>query len=94
MEKLVREKAIQVIRGFRGKLFVANFTKKDGSKRKMVCRTGVSKGIKGTGTYSHTRDLSRSNITVYEFANGGQYRVIPLDRLHTIKCGKYEFEVI
>jgi len=33
----------------KGKIFSVTFIKKDGTERKMVCRTGVKKGIKGVG---------------------------------------------
>ena len=73
-------KAQSLINSFNGKLFTAEFIKKNGDYRKMLCRTGVSKGIKGTGSYSHTKDVTRSNITVYDF-HKNNYRAIPLDRL-------------
>ena len=90
--QLSKAKALTTIQNFNGTLFRAEFVKKDGSIRKMTCRTGVKKGVKGGG-YSHTADPRTSNITVYEFPQG-QFRAINIDRLLTIKHGDTEYEVV
>ena len=90
--QLAREKAITVIQSLHGRIFAATFTKKDGSQRKMVCRTGVKSAYKGTGSYSHTRDLTRANITVFDMQER-QYRAIPLNRLHSLTCDGHSYEV-
>lgn len=36
-----------IIEGFKGRIFTVTFVKKDGSIRKMNCRTGVTKYLKG-----------------------------------------------
>ena len=46
--KINKDKAKQYIYKTNGKIFSAVFTKKDGEKRKMVCRRGVSKYVTNT----------------------------------------------
>jgi hypothetical protein len=77
-------KVLTTLKNLNGQLFGAFFQKADGSHRRMVCRLGVDKGRKGGG-YSHTKDVTRHNMTVYEMAGGGRYRAIPINRLITLK---------
>jgi len=83
---IARTKVFDLLRGqLKGVLFHAVFVKADGSTRHMIARTGVHKA-KGTGSYSHTRDIRRNNITVYEMAGADSgYKAIPLDRLISLK---------
>lgn len=74
-----------------GKIFSATFTKADGTERKMVCRTGVQKDLKGKGLQYDRRKAH--NIVVWDM-NAEGYRTIKTDRLKSIKIeGKtYNFE--
>ena len=47
--KISKETAKEYIYKTNGKIFSAVFTKKDGEKRKMLCRQGVHKYVKGKG---------------------------------------------
>ena len=49
MKKINKDTAREYIYATNGKIFSAVFTKKDGEKRKMVCRQGVAKYVKGIG---------------------------------------------
>ena len=49
MSKITREHAIDLIKSSNGMIFAISFAKNDGSIRNMVCRTGVSRYVKGTG---------------------------------------------
>ena len=49
MMKIDKDTAKQYIYKTNGKIFSAVFTKKNGEKRKMVCRQGVAKYVKGVG---------------------------------------------
>ena len=49
MKTIDRYTAKQYIYKTKGKIFSAVFTKKNGEKRKMVCRQGVAKYVKGVG---------------------------------------------
>ena len=94
MKKLAISKAIPFLRSLNGQLFGVTFIKADKSVRKMVCRMSVSKGVKGTGNYSHTKDISRQNITVYEMAQGGRFRAVPLDRVISLRAAGQEYAVV
>lgn len=92
MNVLANTKVLPILSSLNGRLFGAEFIKKDGSVRRMVARMGVSKDVAGTG-YSHTRDTRRHNITVYEMREGGRFRAIPLDRLLTLTIDGKVYEV-
>ena len=49
MKTIDRDTAKKYIYKTNGKIFSAVFTKKNGEKRKMVCRQGVAKYVKGVG---------------------------------------------
>ena len=49
MKTIDKDTAKQYIYKTNGKIFSAVFTKKYGEKRKMVCRHGVAKYVKGVG---------------------------------------------
>ena len=59
MNKININKAKKYIYDTNGKIFSAVFVKKDGEKRKIVCRRGVSKYVtgKGLGFNPGSRDL-------------------------------------
>lgn len=92
MNVIAKEKVITALKSTHGRIFNAVFTKANGEIRHMTARLSVSKGVKGAG-YSHTRDLSRANITVFEMRNGGQFRAIPVNRLISIKFDGTEYVV-
>ena len=85
-------KAIAKIRSFNGQFFTVTFTKKDGSTRRMTARMGVRKA-KGTGSYSHTKDTKRNNITVWDTAKAA-YRAIPLDRVSNLRHGGVDYQIV
>ena len=49
IKQIDRDTAKQYIYATNGKIFSAVFVKKNGEKRKMVCRQGVAKYVKGVG---------------------------------------------
>ncbi len=67
-----------------GKFFTINYRKADGTTRKMLARTGVKKGLLGTGksTPSHL-------VSVYDVVNKG-YRSINPENVLSFKCGNME----
>ena len=67
------------------RIFSATFTKKDGSERKMICKLGVKKHLKG-GKKTYDTDAA-NHLTVYSLDSKG-YRTINLNTLKSIKCGK------
>jgi hypothetical protein len=71
----------------KGRFFVINFVKSNGEVRKMLTRTGVSKGVKGTGLPNTKENILRA----YDLSIG-QWRSINLETVQKIKCGKVLFE--
>ena len=67
------------------KIFSAIFTKKDGSERKMLCKLGVTKHLKGGVKKYDTEALNY--LTVYSLDKQA-YRTLNLNTLKQIKCGK------
>lgn len=63
-----------------GKIFSVEFVKKDGSRRLMNCRLGVTKHLKGG---SSTLDPNKF-ITVYDLQSEG-YRAINVDTILNVK---------
>lgn len=74
----------QRIEATKGKFFVVNFVKKDGSMRKMIARTGVKKNLVGAG---RSKPLADHLVCVYDVANKG-YRTINADSVVSFKCGE------
>jgi len=64
-----------------GKIFTAIFIKKDGSERKMICRRGVVKYLKG-GELSFNPDV-KGLLTVFDMQKG-RYRMINLVTLKEV----------
>ena len=65
-----------------GKFFTVVFTKKDGTTRKMTCRTGVKKGINGNGLKFEPKE---KGLRVVWAADAESYRMINLDTVKEIK---------
>jgi len=82
-----------MMRGLVGydKCFTVEFTKKDGTERKMNCRMGVKKYLKGTGM--NYNPVEKGLLTVFDMQKG-QYRCIPLDRVKKARINKMDIEVI
>lgn len=86
MEKL--EKAVD-----NGKIFYVEFFKRStGEIRKMRCRRGVTKHLKGGKLAYDPR--GRQLLTVFDMESQG-YRMIPADNILKLSVGgeKYTFEV-
>ena len=90
MKTIDRDTARQYIYATNGKIFSAVFTKKDGEKRKMVCRQGVAKYVKGVGLKFKPEE--RSLIGVFDMHKKA-YRFINLETLEKIKVKGREFEI-
>ena len=71
-----------------GKVFSANFIKKDGTERTMNCRTGVVKHVKGKGR--NFDPITANLIPVFDMNKNG-YRFISFDRLNWIKIEGEKF---
>ena len=64
MKAIDKDTAKQYIYKTNGKIFSAVFRKKDGEKRKMVCKLGVKKYVKGVGLKHNPEKLGY--IIVYD----------------------------
>ncbi len=73
------------IRATDGRFFRMTYQKKDGSVRNLTVRTGVSKGVKGTGRAYDPADYGL--ITLFE-VNGGFKAINPLNILEISFQGK------
>lgn len=72
-----------------GKLFSVEFIKANGKRRKMVCRTGVKRYLKGgKSTTSHCPHL----VTVYDVQAKG-YRSVNLDTVLNVKMFGQSFDI-
>ena len=73
-----------------GKIFSAVFTKKDGEKRKMVCRQGVAKYVKGVGLKFKPEE--RALLGVFDMHKKA-YRFINMKTLEQIKIRGIKYNI-
>lgn len=67
---------IKNIHASKGKFFSILYRRLDGAEGKYVCRTGVTKGVKGTGRHSD----SQNHVTLYAVNRNG-HRTFCLDNI-------------
>ena len=82
MKAIDRDTAKQYMYKTNGKIFSAVFTKKDGEKRKMVCRRSVAKYVKGVGLKFKPEE--RDLIGVFDMHKKA-YRFISINTLEQLK---------
>jgi len=90
--KISKVKAIDLIRGSKGKVFTVTFTKRTtGEERKMNARLGVSKYVTGKGLKFDPKKYAL--IPVFEMPKK-QYRMINLEGINqlVLEGAKYEVE--
>ena len=90
MKQIDKDTAKQYIYKTNGKIFSAVFTKKDGEKRKMVCRRGVAKYVKGVGLKFKPED--RGLIGVFDMHKKA-YRFINVTTLEQIKIKGITYKI-
>ena len=76
-----------------GKFFTVVFTKKDGSIRRMNCRTGVRRHLKGGGVPDGHVSTRKDMLVVYDVKAKG-YRCLARDSIRAIRCGGVEAVVL
>jgi hypothetical protein len=90
-EKLKSPKDFYTAEEFRDvvgdKIFYCEFEKKDGSIRKMICRLGVTKHLKGGELTYNPADYN--NLIVFDMAVK-EYRTIKFDKLRNIRYNGIE----
>ena len=90
MLKINKETAKKYIYKTNGKIFSAVFTKKDGEKRKMICRQGVAKYVTGKGLKFKPEE--RNLICVFDMRKNA-YRFINLETLQSLKVKGVEYKI-
>ena len=81
-----RGNLLRLIELHKGQFFTVEFVKKDGTLRKMNCRTGVKKYLVKNGrTIKTTPAIENGILKVYDVKNG--YRSINIDTIKTISIG-------
>ena len=82
------QKYYRAIQSTKGRFFSVTFTKKDGSIRKMICRTGVKIGVNGNGSKT-----TWTNVKVYDIQKRA-FRSFNLDSLQEFKCGNTYYRTV
>lgn len=76
-----------------GRFFTVIYTKKDGTIRKMNCRTGVKRYVKGADVPAGHVSKRDDMLVVYDVKSNG-YRTINRDTIIAIRYGKAEVAVL
>lgn len=83
--KETQEKVRAIRNVTRGKFFITEFIERtDGTLRRMVCRTGVKKYIKGVGM---SYDPNEYDLMVVWDIQKKDYRMINLSAIQLFQCG-------
>jgi hypothetical protein len=85
---LTMQKYFKAVQSTKGRFFSVTFTKKDGSTRKMICRTGVKIGVNGNG-----HSTAWTNVKVYDIQKRA-WRSFNLDSLQEFKCGSTYYRTV
>ena len=90
MQKISKVAAVELINKTKGKIFTAEFRKKDNTTRVMNCRLGVTKGLTGTGM---AYNPSIKGLKPVFDMQANDYRMINLDTISKLKIGGETFIV-
>jgi len=82
---------LRALKETKGRIFCTVFVKKNGSLRTMVARTGVHKGVNGTGM-SYDPE-SKGLIPVYDMQKKA-WRMVNVNTMKSLKCGEIEVNEI
>lgn len=87
-----RQTLLKLIENLNGKFFTVEFVKKDGTLRKMNCRTGVKKYLSNNGkTIKITRPIDNGILRVFDVKKDA-YRSINLDTVKKINLNKASYK--
>lgn len=78
----------QLVESTKGQFFTVEFTKANGEARRMNCRTGVTKHLKGGDATYQGKAGDKPNIGVYETNNN--YRCFNAERVTKLVIDKTE----
>ncbi len=90
MKKINRRNILELLIKNKGSIFSVVFLKKDGTLRKMLCRFGVKKHLKGGKLKFNP--IERSLLVVFDMQKEG-YRMINLETLMSINMKGVEYNV-
>ena len=90
MNTITIDKAKNMIYNTNGKIFKATFRKKDGRFRRMICRLGVKKYLKG-GKIKYN-PASKNLAVVFDFEKRN-YRMINLATLMFLTIAKSQYKI-
>ncbi|MFX0084266.1 MAG: SH3 beta-barrel fold-containing protein [Candidatus Hodarchaeota archaeon] len=90
MNQITLKEAVKLIKETDGQIFKVTFRKKDGTFRKMVCRLGVKKDLKGVGLKFDPDKYKL--LTVWDMENDG-YRMVNLKTLLYVTVNGQKYEV-
>lgn len=87
-----RQTLLKLIEFLNGQFFTVEFIKKDGTLRKMNCRTGVKKYLSNNGkNIKITRPIDNGILRVYDIKKEA-YRSINLDTVKKINFNKVSYK--
>jgi len=81
MKRISKKKALEKLYESAGRIFYAEFVKKDGSLRRMTARLGVRKGVTGKGM--RYDPLERGLLPVYDM-DKSDWRMVNLNTLQRL----------
>ena len=87
-----KDKAKELIKGTKGRIFSGLFIKKDGTHRLMNARTGVTKHLKENAKPRPYDPSKHDLITVFDMANKG-YRMLNLNTLQKLIINKIIYKI-
>ena len=90
MKAISKREILEIIKNNKNTIFSVVFLKKNGEIRRMTCRFGVKKHLKG-GKLSFN-PLERNLLVVFDMQKEG-YRMINLDTLMSINMKGVEYNV-
>jgi hypothetical protein len=89
--KISKVAAVELINKSKGKIFTAEFRKKDNTIRTMNCRIGVTKGVTGSGM--NYNPSIKGLKPVYDMQSH-DWRMINLDTITRLTIEKKTYQVV
>ena len=91
VERIDRLEAYLKILETKGRIFSVGIVKKDGTFRNLVCRLGVTKGVKGTGL--RFAPLAKRLMTVYDIQKHA-FRTVNLQTMFKVTVAGKSYTII
>ena len=91
MKRISKRKAIEQLYATAGRIFYAEFIKKDGSLRKITARLGVRKSVTGKGM--RYDPAAYGLLPVYDM-DKAQWRMINLNTLKRLHLNHQKFAIL